>query len=345
MTLLLAAFVLPIHAAQPDLSTLSERSGFLKTGRYEEVIALCDAFATAYPASVRCIDFGTSPEGRPMKALVASTSGALDAAGAKQRGLRVALIQGGIHAGEIDGKDAGFLALREILQGKAAKGALDKLVLVFVPVFSVDGHERFGAWNRPNQRGPEEMGWRTTAQGYNLNRDYLKADAPEMQAMLRLVDYWDPLVEVDLHVTDGAKFEHDVSIQVEPVHAGDAELREAGRAWRDGVIADLTRQGSLPLPYYPSFMVQDDPSSGFEDNVPPPRFSHGYFWLRNRMGMLVETHSWKPYPVRVRITRNAVVSVLEQLALHGRQWLKTAQDADRRASVRQTAPVALAYAA
>ena len=95
------------------------------------------------------------------------------------------LVQGGIHAGEIDGKDAGFLALRQVLDGEAAKGALDKQVLLFVPVFNVDGHERFGAWNRPNQRGPEQMGWRTTAQNYNLNRDYVKADAPEMQAMLR----------------------------------------------------------------------------------------------------------------------------------------------------------------
>lgn len=343
--LLLTASVMPASAADAPLTTVAERSGFLKTGRYEEVVVLCDAFAKAYPEAVRCIDFGTSPEGRPMKALVASTSGALDAATARKRGLPVVLIQGGIHAGEIDGKDAGFLALREILEGKAAKGALDKLVWVFVPVFSVDGHERFGAWNRPNQRGPEEMGWRTTAQGYNLNRDYLKADAPEMQAMLSLINEWDPLAEVDLHVTDGAKFEHDVSIQVEPVHAGDNELRKAGRAWRDGTIADLSRQGSLPLPYYPSFAVSDDPTSGFDDGVPPPRFSHGYFWLRNRMGMLVETHSWKTYPVRVRVTRNTVVSVLEQVAKNGRQWLQLAHQADARASKLKGRPVPLTYAA
>jgi len=341
----LLVFSIPAHAADDALSTVSERSGFLQTGRYAEVIALCDSFAKAYPKSVRCIDFGTSPEGRPMKALVASTSGTLDAAGARERGLPVVLIQGGIHSGEIDGKDAGFLALREILEGRVAKGALDKLVWVFVPVFSVDGHERFGAWNRPNQRGPEEMGWRTTAQGYNLNRDYVKADAPEMQAMLGLVNEWDPLVEVDLHVTDGAKFEHDVSLQVEPVHAGDAELRKAGRAWRDGVIADLARQGSLPLPYYPSFVVSDDPASGFEDGVAPPRFSHGYFWLRNRMGMLVETHSWKTYPVRVRVTHNAIVSVLEQVAQHGRQWLRVAHEADARSSKPGKLAVPLAYSA
>jgi len=314
--------------AQSALTTVAERSGFSETGRYEEVTALCDAFARQYPKAVRCTTFGTTPEGRPMKALVASTSGALTPEQAQRRGLPVVLIQGGIHAGEIDGKDAGFLALRELLEGRAANGALDKLVWVFVPVFNVDGHERFGAWNRPNQRGPKEMGWRTTAQNYNLNRDYLKADTPEMQAMLQLVQRWDPLVTVDLHATNGAQFEHDISIQVEPVHAGDAGLRTAGLALRTGVIDDLAKQGSLPLPYYPSFVTQDDPSSGFEDGVPPPRFSHGYFLLRNRIAMLVETHSWKEYPVRVRITRNTVVSVLEHVARDGASWLTTAKQAD-----------------
>lgn len=328
---LCASFLLALASAanaQSALTTVAERSGFTETGRYEEVTALCDAFARQYPKAVRCTTFGTTPEGRPMKALVASTSGALTPEQAQRRGLPVVLIQGGIHAGEIDGKDAGFLALREVLEGRAANGALDKLVWVFVPVFNVDGHERFGAWNRPNQRGPKEMGWRTTAQNYNLNRDYLKADTPEMQAMLQLVQRWDPLVTVDLHATNGAQFEHDISIQVEPVHAGDAGLRTAGLALRTGVIDDLAKQGSLPLPYYPSFVMQDDPSSGFEDGVPPPRFSHGYFLLRNRIAMLVETHSWKEYPVRVRITRNTVVSVLEHVARDGASWLTTAKQAD-----------------
>ncbi|MBS0200492.1 MAG: peptidase M14, partial [Proteobacteria bacterium] len=182
--LLSAAFPLISSASSGDLTTVSERSGFQRTGRYDEVIKLCRDFQAKYPKAVRCFDFGTTPEGRPMKALAISTSGALTPAAAHARNLPVVLAQGGIHAGEIDGKDAGFLAIREMLQGKAAKGALDRVVLLFVPVFNVDGHENFRAWNRPNQRGPEEMGFRVTAQRYNLNRDYMKADAPEMQALL-----------------------------------------------------------------------------------------------------------------------------------------------------------------
>ena len=319
------------HAA-PDLLTVSERSAFQVTGRYDEVIKLCSAFQAAYPKAVRCIDFGRTPEGRPMKALVVSRSGALSAQAAKKRGLPVTLIQGGIHAGEIDGKDAGFQALREVLENKAAPGALDKQVLLFVPVFNIDGHERFGKWNRPNQRGPVEMGWRTTGQNFNLNRDYAKADTREMQAMLALVNAWDPLAYIDLHVTNGAKFEHDVSIQVEPVHSADAGLRAAGLALRSNVIADIAKQGSIPHAFYMSFVEQDNPASGFVDNVSDPRFSTGYFPLRNRIAMLVETHAWKPYAQRVRITRNAVVSVLAQVAAHGRQWQQAAAQADARSA-------------
>lgn len=334
--LLALALALPASAASPAdtdaLRTEAERSGFARTGRYAEAIALCDAFAQRYPDAVRCIDFGTTPEGRPMKALVVTRSGARTPEQARAAGLPVLLVQGGIHAGEIDGKDAGFLALRETLDGKAARGALEKLVLVFVPVFNIDGHERFGAWNRPNQVGPAEMGWRTTARNFNLNRDYAKADAPEMQAMLALIEAWDPVASIDLHVTDGAKFEHDVSIQVEPVHAGDDALRTAGLQLRDGTLDRLRRQGSLPLPFYPSFVENDNPASGFVDGVAPPRFSTGYFHLRNRLGMLVETHSWKDYPTRVRITRNTVVAVLELTAQHGAEWRRLADAADARAA-------------
>src|ERR1700728_2806213 len=179
--------------ADSALETLAEQSKFVRTGHYDEVQRLCEAFAQKWPDSVRCVDFGLTPEGRPMLALVASRSGALTAEAARERGLPVLLMQGGIHAGEIDGKDAGFLALRELLKDG---NTLRNFVLVFVPVFNVDGHERFGRWNRPNQVGPEEMGWRVTAQNLNLNRDYMKAAAPEMEAMLRLLNAWDPVLYV-----------------------------------------------------------------------------------------------------------------------------------------------------
>jgi hypothetical protein len=252
-------------------------------------------------------------------------------------------MQGGIHSGEIDGKDAGFLALREMLEGRAAKGALARATFVFVPVFSVDGHERFGRWNRPNQVGPEEMGWRTNAQNLNLNRDYTKADAPEMHAMLRLLNEWDPVLYVDLHVTDGAEFEHDVSYNVTPTLAGDSDLVRNASSLRDELLKKMTAHGSLPLDFYPSFVRDDDPQSGFVDGVGPAWFSQQYWSLSNRIGVLVETHSWKDYPTRVRITRNSIISMMELATLHGDEWLKAARAADERASKIGGSSVALVY--
>ncbi|WP_332860640.1 M14 family metallopeptidase [Janthinobacterium svalbardensis] len=344
---MLSLFAVNAHAARDkrlfSLKTAADYTDFQETGRYEEVEALCFRFESHHPQQARCFEYGRSPEGRRMLALAVSNTGALTPEEVARRKLPVLLVQGGIHAGEIDGKDAGFLALREVLEGKAAPGVLDKQVLLFVPVFNVDGHERFGAWNRPNQRGPKEMGWRSTAQNFNLNRDYMKADSPEMQHMLALVNAWDPLAYVDLHVTDGAQFEPDISIQVEPVHAGDAALRAAGTALRDGVLADLAKQGSDPKPFYMSFAEEDNPQSGFVDSTPNPRFSHGYFLLRNRFGVLVETHSWKDYATRVRITRNTIVSLLSQMAQHGAAWRQTAMEADLRATQLAGSQLPLSY--
>ncbi|HZV37601.1 MAG TPA: M14 family metallopeptidase [Pseudoxanthomonas sp.] len=341
----LLAFAAPVFAADADLTTVAERSGFTETGRYAEVVELCDRYARTWPQAVRCFDFGTTPQGRPMKALAVSTSGALDPKAAQAKGLPVVLAQGGIHAGEIDGKDAGFKLVRDLLGGKAGPGLLDQQVLLFVPVFNVDGHENFRAWNRPNQRGPKEMGFRVTAQRYNLNRDYVKADSPEMQAMLDLVQRWDPLAMLDLHVTDGAKFQHDISITGEPTNSGDEALREAGKALLHGIVDKLATQGSLPVDFYPSFAGDDDPASGFVDGVNPPRFSHGYFPLRNRIGILVETHSWRTYPERVKATYNTVLDALELTAANGPSWLRLAHEADARAAQLGGKPVPLSYKA
>jgi len=333
----------PRAAAHPELRTVAEQSGNKRTGRYDEVERLCPAYQKTWPKQVRCFEFGRTPEGRPMLALVASADGTLDADAARRAQRPIVLMQGGIHAGEIDGKDAGFFALREMLDGTAAAGALAATTFVFVPVFNVDGHERFGRWNRPNQVGPEEMGWRATAQNYNLNRDYMKADAPEMQAMLRLLDQWDPILYVDLHVTDGAQFEHDVSYNVAPTLAGDADLQRAAIAVRDDLMQRIRAGGSLPLDFYPSFVRDDDPTSGFAVQVGRKFFSQEYWAARNRIGVLVETHSWKDYPTRVRITRNSIIAMMEMAARDGRKWMEAAKAADEHAARAGGTNVALTY--
>jgi hypothetical protein len=317
------------------LVTIAEESGFKRTGRTDEVTRLCAAFAAAWPRAVRSFEFGRSAQGRPMRALLASR--------ADPRTMPILMLQGGIHPGESDGKDAGFIALRELLGESAAPGLLDRIAVLFVPAFNVDGHERFGRWNRPNQNGPEVTGWRATAQNLNLNRDYAKADAPEMRAMLTLLRTWDPLLCADLHVTDGADFQPDISLQVEPIHEGDATLCAAGRELRAALIAKLAAQGSDPLSFYPTFVRSDDPTSGFEVTAYSPRFSTGYFPQRNRFTVLVETHSWKDYATRVRITRNTIIALAQLLAEHGSHWRDLTRQADAAAARLAGTEVVLDY--
>lgn len=317
--------------APKALLTIAERSHYRETGRLEEIERLSGEFARAWPDAVRSFEFGRSAEGRLMRALLICRCGALTPAELRSRGIPLLMIQGGIHPGESDGKDGGFAALRDLLGSSPEDAWFERIAVLFVPAFNTDGHERVGRWNRPNQNGPIETGWRTTAQNINLNRDYMKADTPEMRAMLRLIDAWDPLVCADLHVTDGADFEPDISLQVEPLNQGDATLRMSGKRMRDALIARLTELGFLALDFYPDLASTDDPASGFALTVYSPRFSTGYFPQRNRFTVLVETHSWKGYAHRVRLMQDTITGLGQLVAAHGRDWLALAHQADQAA--------------
>jgi len=333
---------LALLASAPDLRTTAERTGFEHTGRAAETRALCKAYERAFPGRVRCFTFGETPEGRPMVVLAASADGTLDPSAARTRRRAVVLFHGAIHAGELDGKDAGFIALRRWLQSRDG-GPLAKVTAVFVPILNVDGHERFGPSQRPNQRGPAEGGWRVTAQNLNLNRDYTKADAPEIRAMLGLLDAWDPIVYADLHVTDGAQFQHDVAIMVEPRLGWAASLRPLGQALSDALLAALTAKGHLPLDFYPSFVNERDPASGFELGVAPPRFSQSYWAARNRIGILYEAHSWRTYRERVTTCVDFLDALLAQAAERGQAWREAALRADREGAALAGKPVVLEW--
>jgi hypothetical protein len=313
-------------AVTRDLTTTAERSGWRVTGRHAEAVRLCHDFAAVHPDVARCETFGTSPEGRDLVALIVGRGGL--APGGERP---VVLVEAGIHAGEIEGKDATFALARDVIGGATPELAAirDRVTMVFVPILNVDGHERFGKNHRPNQRGPEEMGFRVTAAALNLNRDFVKVDAPEMAALLGLWRRWQPTLFVDLHTTDGAKFEHDVAVLVAPRTGRGDDLERAGQALQAAVIERVTAAGHWPLAFYPSFDVTDDPTSGFTDGEAPPRFSHFYAATRNRLGVLVETHSWRTYPERVQATRDVVLALLALTVDHGAAWRAAAAAADR----------------
>ncbi len=316
---LLVVCLFACHAGRPKLPlvTASEASQFVKTGRYDEVVQMCRDFSRVYEG-VTCSEIGRTLEDRPIVALRIS----------RGSDRPTIYLEGGIHAGEIDGKDAGFWFLRDLLDGKVAPGALDVVDVVFVPVINPDGHERFGPNNRPNQRGPVEMGFRTNGARINVNRDFVKADTREAQAVLSMYRRYDPLVFVDLHATDGAKFEHDIAVLVAPLAPRPDQLDETAHALSDQLQKRLTALGHLPLPFYPSFEKDDDPTSGFSVGEAPPRFSQMYAAARSRIGILVETHSWRPYKQRVTSTYHMLQALFEDAMKNAPVWAQAARDAD-----------------
>lgn len=339
LSLLLFLWAGPLLAQPTNLTTTAERTNFQQTGRYDEMAELCRDFQAQWPDSVRVFDFGLSPQGRRLKAMAVSLTGVLEPEVARSQEIPVVFIQGCIHAGEVDGKDAGFIALRELLQRNDP--SLKECVVVFVPIFNVDGHERFKAWNRPNQTGPREMGWRVTSQNLNLNRDYTKVDCPEMRAMLKLLNAWDPILYVDLHATDGARFQPDVAVLVEPKFVGAKSLQMVGKTLEKELLNRLEAQQWKALSFYPALVDSNDPKSGFGNGALPPRFSTGYWAIRNRLTVLVETHSWKDYETRVAVTRDILYHLVELTASQGRDWLGEADEADRESLVEEQ--VALSY--
>jgi hypothetical protein len=238
------------------------------------------------------------------------------------------LLQAGIHPGEIEGKDAGLMLLRDIAVTGKYPHLLDHVVLVYIPVFSVDGHENSSPYNRINQDGPESMGFRGQSQYLNLNRDYVKADAPEMRAWLKLWNAWLPDLLIDIHTTDGADYQYDMTWYTEDPH----KLDPAIASWQKTTFEDhamplYEKRGHLASIYL-EFKDGRDITKGIENFGSGPRFSTGYAALQNRAGLLVETHMLKPYAVRVRAIYDLVQIVLADINAHPAALIEATRKAD-----------------
>ena len=334
-------------AAPPAvLSTPCEASGGIRTPRYDETMTWLRGLAASSPL-LRVTEFGRSPEGRPLPLVVADRQGRFTAAELADRGPGhvVVLVQACIHAGESSGKDAGLRLLRDLAADPAlADSLLGHATLLFIPILNVDGHERFSPWGRINQHGPEEMGWRTTAANLNLNRDYLKADAPETRAWLELFRAWLPDFFIDLHETDGIDYQYAITYSLE-THGN----LEAGlTAWTRGFERDLCRAMAAqgwPLSPYVALKDWSDPGSGLVTWAATPRFSHGYVTLQNRPALLVEAHMLKDYPTRVegnvRLLRHALAWLGDHAA--GLRAAVAAADAGTASPAFRASPLALDF--
>ncbi|MEM1178718.1 MAG: M14 family metallopeptidase [Acidobacteriota bacterium] len=319
--------------------TPSERSGLRQTPDYDATVAWLERLVNAAP-ELSMHSVGRSSQGRDIHLVIASTEGAHTPEALRTSTKPLVLAQAGIHSGEIDGKDAGLMLLRDMTVRGLKKSLLSGVNFLFVPIFNPDGHERSSAFSRINQRGPEAMGWRTTARNLNLNRDFAKAESPEMQAMLRTLEAYEPDLYVDLHVTDGIDYQYDITWgNAGPQTHSPAAAHFLADTFDPAVTGDLEAAGHIPGYLVFGLDPQNPDLSLFKWTASGPRYSDGYGSARHLPTILVENHSLKPYPQRVLGTYVFLESTLKTVATHG-EALRRAIEEDRR---RRPDPVILGW--
>lgn len=313
----------------PEWRTHAELTDYRETPNYTDTVAFARRLAHASSALEFEI-FGQSGQGRDLPLLIGSESHTFTPEEAHAHGKAVVLVQACIHSGEPDGKDAGFALLRDIAITKTVTGILENVVLLFIPLYNADGHERSSPYNRINQDGPAEMGWRTTATYQNLNRDYMKVDTPETRAWLGLWNQWKPDLFIDCHVTDGADYRSVITYHHEH-HAG---VDQAVVSWeRDvfgGKVAPATAAAGHEISWYLEFIDNRDLTLGTRDFNGSPRFSTGYVPARNRPGILIETHMLKDYRSRVLATYDFLRAALVEVNRDPQRLRQVGREADER---------------
>ncbi len=301
---------------QGPLTTDFEISAGVSSPNYADTMAFVDRLVAANPTQFKSKTIGYSNSKRAIKMLIASEQGFFNAGQMANSTKPTVLIQAGIHAGEIDGKDAMFMLLRDIATGKR-RDILKKVNILFIPILNVDGHERSSAFNRINQRGPVKMGFRTNANNLNLNRDFTKLDTPEVKSVLAVVNDYNPNLYIDVHVTDGADYQYDVTYGYNPVFASESPaISDAlNRYFKPVIDQTLAEQGHIPGPLV-FVMDKQEFKSGLAGWVATPRFSNGWGDLKSLPTILVENHSLKPYKQRVLGTYVFIDGAIEALSAH-----------------------------
>ena len=309
--LLLALVVLAVPArAEPPL-TVAEKTNYQATSRYADVAAFCQQLAKESPV-VRLGELGTSQEGRRLPLLILADPPVATAEEAHRSGKLVVYAQGNIHAGEVDGKEALLMLARDLATAKD-RPLLKNLILVFAPIFNADGNERLDKTHRPEQNGPVDgVGIRANAQGLDLNRDFVKLESPEVRALVRFLNQWDPAVVIDCHTTNGSYHRYTITYEGNRCPSGDAALV---RFLHDDLLPDAGRRLEKAAGYR-SFWYGDFNAghSQWQTVLPMPRYSTHYVGLRNRLGILSESYSYAPFKDRVLGSQAFVRSICDYLA-------------------------------
>jgi len=305
------------------LLTVAEKSDYKATSKHADVVEYCQRLAALSPL-VRVAELGVTSEGRKLPLVILADPPLATPEAAARSGKLIVFAMGNIHAGEVDGKEALLMLMRDLALARD-RPLLKDLVLLFVPNFNADGGDRFDK-NRPWQNGPAEVGIRANAQGFDLNRDYVKLESPEVRALVQFFTCWDPALTIDTHTTDGSYHHHAITYD-SPRHPAsdgsmaafvhDQMLPEVGKM--------LTKRSGYLTNYYGNF---DKKKTVWTPAPALPRFGTQYLGLRQRIGILCESYVHASYRDRVLASRDFVRCCFEYAAQNKEKLRKLLQDAE-----------------
>ncbi len=305
---LLPLLLLP--AAPPV--TVAESSDFKATSRYADVVRFCKEL-TNQSKLVRLSELGTSHEGRKLPLVILADPPIANAAEAAKSKKLVVFAMGNIHAGEVDGKEALLMLARDLALSDDTS-LLKQIVFMICPIFNADGNEKIDKRNRAHQTGPDEgVGLRTNAQGFDLNRDFIKLESPEVRALVRFFREWDPAIVIDCHTTNGSWHRYTLTYEGGRCPAGDPGLITFTR---DELLPEVNRRMEQQTGYKSYFygnFTRD--RKEWQTVLPTPRFGTHYVGLRGRVAVLSESYVYATYKDRILATRAFVRNILDFAAL------------------------------
>ena len=338
-------FNVMIYAEDDTPKSRAEVTNFEETSRYDDVLRFFDELQKRSPL-VRIETFGYSVEGRPLPLVILSDPPIAQPGGSRASGKPIVFVFANIHAGEVEGKEAMQHLARRIVVGDLRR-LLDKLIILIAPIYNADGNEKISVQNRTAQNGPlGGVGVRENSKGLDLNRDYIKLESPEAQALVRLFNRWDPHLTVDLHTTNGSHHAYHLTYSIPLNPTADPRLIAYHREKMMPAIGKaMLARHKFRTYFYGNFEgFSDTPGNEpgkrrWEAFTHQPRIGQNYVGLRNRLTILSEAYSYLDFRRRIEVTEAFVEEILEYSAAHGAEMTRLASQVDLDTIRRATAGV------
>ena len=320
-----------LFASDQTLLTRAEISNYTETTSYEEVLSFIKELQKR-SSKIKVTSIGKSTEGREIPLVILGDPAPASPTQLSLQNKPAIYVHANIHAGEVEGKEAVLVLMREILTGSMLE-LLENQVILITPIFNPDGNEKISVQNRTRQHGPTGgVGIRYNGQNLDLNRDYIKVESPENGGAFELIlNQWDPILLIDLHTTNGSFHQEPLTYAVAHNPNSDPALPKYLRKKLLPIVSKKleSKYNILSIPYG-YFVDSTVPEKGWQTFNHKPFYSTNYWGLRNRFAILNENYSYADYKTRIEACYRFVQLILEYTNKHSAEMVKIIRDTDLR---------------